>query len=69
MDVFLNQEKDYSIQPMVITSMSKIPSGRSDRKKPAMAKKSKLLNKWSKLVIPIQIFIFLIIYFGITTSN
>ena len=69
MDVFLNQEKDYSVQPMVITSMSKIPSGRSDRKKPAMVKKSKLLNKWSKLVIPIQIFIFLVIYFGITTSN
>ena len=68
-DFFLNQEKDFSVQPLKITSMSMIPMGRSDLRKPALRKKSKFLNKWSKLVIPIQISFFLVIYFEITTSN
>ena len=63
-DILLNKENDYSVGPNGLTSMTKIPIKKAETKK-----MSALTNNAAKLILPVFIFIFIVIYFTVTTAK
>ena len=63
-DMFLTREKEYFAAPNGLMSMNKIPIKKGENKK-----MSTVINLVAKIIIPVIVFVFLVIYFDVTIAR
>ena len=62
-DIFLNRENEHPVAPTGLTSMVKILDTKEKKKMSAV------INLVAKIIIPVIIFLFLIVYFDVTIDH